>query len=209
MDNQKIKKYWNKFWFIVWKDQSLKGWIISIVFIFILIKLIFFPLLNLATGTALPLAIVESCSMHHKGNLFSNHENWWENHESKYSELQITKEQFNNFNLKKGFTKGDIVFITRAKPQKLEIGDVIVFDAGRNNPIIHRITKIETNQEGEKTFSTMGDNNNGQLEIEKSIQENQLIGKARFRIMPFIGWIKLSFYESKRTPQEKGFCDER
>ena len=77
----KFKNFWKKFWFIVWKDNSLKGWIISILFLFIVIKFIFFPLLNLVTGTTLPLAIVESCSMHHKGNIFSNFDNWWERHD--------------------------------------------------------------------------------------------------------------------------------
>ncbi|MEK6833838.1 MAG: hypothetical protein AABY32_07380, partial [Nanoarchaeota archaeon] len=50
----KIKKFLKKFWQIVWKDDSFKGWIISLVFIFIVIKFVFFPLLNLATGTSLP-----------------------------------------------------------------------------------------------------------------------------------------------------------
>ena len=50
---KRFKKFWKKFWFIVWKDDSLKGWIISIIFLFVVIKFIFFPLLNLATGTTL------------------------------------------------------------------------------------------------------------------------------------------------------------
>ena len=61
----KFKRFLKKSWQIIWKDDSLKGWIISLIFIFVVIKFIFFPLLNLATGTSLPLAIVESCSMYH------------------------------------------------------------------------------------------------------------------------------------------------
>ncbi len=207
-NKNKLKKFWKKFWFIVWKDDSFRGWVISLIFIFILIKLIFFPLLNLVTGTSMPLAIVETCSMHHEDTLFSNFNNWWERHENKYNELSITKEEFSNFKLKKGFTKGDILFIVKAKPEKLEKGDIIIFNANRENPIIHRI--INTSQEnGKYYFSTIGDNNNGQLSIEKKISEERLIGKAYFRLAPYLGWVKLIFYEPFRPEYEKGFCDEK
>ena len=79
-----IKKGLKKFWFIVWKDDSFKGWILSLLFIFIFIKFIFFPGLSFITGTQLPLAIVESCSMYHQGNLLSNNAEWWERQNSKY-----------------------------------------------------------------------------------------------------------------------------
>ena len=70
-----LTKFWKKFWFMLWKDDSLKGWIFSIIFLFIFIKFIFFPILSLVTGTYLPLAIVESCSMYHEGNFLSNYNN--------------------------------------------------------------------------------------------------------------------------------------
>ena len=92
MKKEDFKKWWNKFYFTVWKDDSFKGWIISIIFLFILIKFIFFPTLSLVTGTTLPLAIVESCSMYHSGNLLSNNANWWENHKTKYSNFDLTQE---------------------------------------------------------------------------------------------------------------------
>ena len=171
-------------------------------------KIYFFPVLNLATGTKLPLAIVESCSMYHQGNLFSDYDSWWNRHENKYLDFQLNKEQFKNFNFKNGFSKGDILFIIKAKPEKLETGDVIIFNGGKQNPIIHRIIKID-NSEEEKSFSTMGDNNNGQLSVEQKITEEQLIGKAIFRIAPSFGWAKLIFYEPLRSETEKGFCDER
>ena len=92
MEKSGFKKFWDNFWYIVWKDESFKGWIISIIFIFIIIKFVFFPVMSLATGTKLPLAIVESCSMHHKGNLFSDYDSWWTRHENKYLEIQLNKE---------------------------------------------------------------------------------------------------------------------
>jgi len=206
----KFKKFLKKFWWIVWKDDSFKGWIISLLFIFIVIKFIFFPLLSLATGTSLPLAIVESCSMYHQGDLLGSFDKWYDKHDDKYSEFDITQENFRDFKMKKGFNKGDILFITGAKSDKIEIGDIIIFTANTQNPVIHRVIDINENFEtGELTFSTIGDNNNGQLGVERNISENQIIGKASIRIAPFIGWGKLIFFEHKRPEYERGFCEER
>ncbi len=102
----------------------------------------------------------------------------------------------------------DILFIIKAKSEKLKVGDVIIFEGNQRNPIIHRIIKIE--KENEKyLFSTMGDNNNGQLSVEKEINPEQLIGKSVFRIIPGFGWAKLIFYEPLRSEAERGFCTER
>src|SRR3989304_5536706 len=154
---KRLKDYWNKFWFLLWKDDSLKGWIFSIVFLFIFIKFIFFPGLSLVTGTSLPLAIVESCSMYHEGNLLSNFDAWFTRHEDKYSEFSVNISDFQDFTLKNGFNKGDILFIIKANPEKLEKGDVIIFNANQRNPVIHRIVDIKSAAGGEKIFSTMGD----------------------------------------------------
>jgi signal peptidase I len=207
VSKENVKQGLKKFWFLLWKDNSFKGWIFSIIFLFVFIKFIFFPLLSLTTGTSLPLAIVESCSMYHKGNLLSNFDSWWEGHSSKYSSYQLSQEEFGNFIFKKGFNKGDILFVVGANPKKLKIGDVIIFEGGQRNPLIHRIIDIRI-VNGTYHFSTMGDNNNGQLSVEKDINENQLIGKAVFKIAPYLGWGKLIFYEPLRSEQERGFCKE-
>lgn len=212
----KFKEGQKKFWNLLWKDDSLKGWIFSIVFLVVFFKFIFLPGLGLITGTSLPLAIVESCSMYHDGNIFNNFDGWWENHDGKYSKYEIEKEEFENFIFKKGFSKGDILFIIKANPEKLKVGDVILFNSGTNqNPIIHRIISIEQ-KDGKYFFNTIGDNNNGILTSdnnpgkvdEKNIKEEQLVGKAVGRIVPYVGWGKLIFYEHLRTEQEKGLCYE-
>ena len=204
---KQVKKYWKKFWFLLWKDDSLKGWIFSVIFLFLFIKLIFFPTLSLVTGTSLPLAIVESCSMYHDGNLFSNFDNWYDRQNSKYSDFTINKLDFQEFPFKKGFNKGDILFILGTPASKLKEGDVIIFQGNQRNPIIHRIIDI-TEQDGKLIFSTLGDNNPGQLSIEKEIAENQIIGRAVFRLAPYLGWGKLIFYEFVRPSSEKGLCQE-
>jgi len=202
-----LKKGCKKFWYLLWKDNSLKGWIFSILFIFLFIKLIFFPTLGLITGTSLPLAIVESCSMYHDGNLLSNYNEWWQGHESKYLTYEIEKNQFQNFIFKKGFNKGDILFVIGANPEKIKIGDVIIFNAEQRNPVIHRIIKIEE-KDGEKIFSTIGDNNNKQISFEENIKQEQIIGKAVFKLAPYLGWGKLIFFDWKNDQNNRGFCDE-
>ena len=196
--SKSLKKFWKKFWFLVWKDDSWRGWIFSVLFLFIFIKFIFFPVLSLLTGTALPLAIVESCSMHHEGDF----NEWWTKSENWYENKQISKEEFQEFPSKNGFEKGDIFFILGTKKEDLKIGDVIVFEAGRQNPIIHRVV-------GLNPLQTKGDNwktNSGQLGGEKNIKENQLIGKAIFKIAPYLGWGKLIFFEKLKPVSERGFC---
>jgi hypothetical protein len=208
--DNKFIEFLQKFWFIVWKDDSFRGWILSLLFIFIVIKFIFFPLLNLVTGTTLPLAIVESCSMYHDRNMFSEFDDWWFNHQNKYGEFGVTMNTFENANFKNGFTKGDILFIVGKKPEKIEIGDVIIFNGNERNPIIHRIMTVEQDPITQKyIFSTVGDNNNGQLIVEKNISEDQIVGKAVVRIAPYIGWGKLVFYEYKRPITDRGGCEER
>jgi hypothetical protein len=203
----KIKEYWKKFWFLLWKDNSWKGWLFSIGFLFVFIKFIFFPGLSLITGTQLPLAIVESCSMYHDGNILGSYDAWWNRHDSKYQEFNIDKEQFKDFKFKKGFNKGDILFIVGTKPENIKIGDVIIFNGGTANPIIHRVIEIKQ-ENGGYYFSTIGDNNNGQLSIEKDVPQTKIVGKAVFKLAPYIGWGKLIFFEPSKPSSERGFCNE-
>lgn len=207
LNKKNIKYYFKKFWYLLWKDDSLKGWLFALVFMFVFIKFIFFPTLSFFTGSELPIAIVESCSMYHKGNFFSSFDNWWERHENKYNSLDITKKEFKEYSFKRGFSKGDILFIIKSEPEKIELGDIIIFEAGRQHPIIHRVINIKQ-KNGQYYFSTIGDNNAQQLSSEKEISEDKIVGKAVFRITPYLGWAKLVFYEPFRPESEKGFCHE-
>ena len=206
---ESLKNFFKRIWFLLWKDETWKGWLFSIVFLFLFIKFIFFPGLSLITGTALPLAIVESCSMYHDGGVipFTDYESWWNKHENKYSEFSLEKENFSDFKMHNGFNKGDILFITGANPKKLKVGDIIIFQAPTTNPVIHRIISIETNSEGKRIFSTIGDNNNGQLPFEKEIPQNAIVGKAVLKVAPYVGWAKLIFFELRKSEGERGFCN--
>ncbi|MFZ5955873.1 MAG: signal peptidase I [Nanoarchaeota archaeon] len=173
------------------REDSWSSMIVTLILAFLIIKFVLFPSLSFITGTKLPLVIVESCSMYHSTELKEIVQN------SIYSEHNINFDDTKNWNFKNGINKGDIIFVVG--PDNLKNGDVIIFSANTNHPIIHRIISIN------KTVTTKGDNNNGLLEAEKNIQKEQIIGRAVFRI-PLIGWIKLVFYEPFRNPNERGLC---
>jgi signal peptidase I len=166
------------------KKDSWASLVITLGIAALFILYIFFPLLQWLTGTTLPLVIVESCSMYHDEvgfeKIITN---------SIYSRNNIELEDTNNWIFKKGLTKGDIIFVMG--PKNIEKGDVIIFQGGSAHPIIHRVV------DSEEPYATKGDNyktNSGQLSGEKLIIEEQLIGKAVFKI-PYLGWVKLIFFD--------------
>jgi len=196
MMKKEIKKFWN----FLWHSNSIWSWVLLIVLSYVLIKFIFFPTLGLIVGSKMPLVVIESCSMYHKGDIFSNFKSWWESHQTWYHQNGITMENFSNFDYKNGLNKGDILLIIRDK--NLELGDIIVFEAGQQHPIIHRVVKLNP-------LETKGDNNPNQLSggIEQNIKEEQIIGKAVLRI-PKLGWFKLIFYEPFWPKSKRGLCHD-
>jgi signal peptidase I len=50
------------------------------------------------------------------------------------------------------------ILTSHYQPENLAVGDVIVYECVTNNPILHRIVKIEQDSEGRK-FTLKGDNN--------------------------------------------------
>ena len=186
-----MKSYFNKFYMYLKKD-TWDSWIVSLILIIVFIKLVFFPVLSLILGTSLPLVVIESCSMYHS----SGFESWWNSNEGYYETRGISNEQFKEFGFKDGLNKGDIILLWGHSD--IVLGDVIVFNADTIHPLIHRV--VETSPLG-----TKGDNNSDQLSIEKNISESKVIGKSVFRI-PFIGWVKLIFFEPFREKSQRGFC---
>ncbi|MCX8159250.1 MAG: hypothetical protein N3D20_03120 [Candidatus Pacearchaeota archaeon] len=186
-----IKKLPEKIWEYLKKD-SWDSWIVSIILVFLVIKFIFFPLMSLITGSALPLVIVESCSMYHH----SDFESWWIDNSEWYKLHNIQKSEFESWNFPNGLNKGDIILVVGSKEYKK--GDIIIFNAQSKYPLIHRIIS-------ESPISTKGDNNFMQLEMEKEIPKEAVIGKAVFRI-PILGWIKLIFFEPFKEEGQRGLC---
>lgn len=184
---EKAKKVWH---FL--KEDTWQSWIVSLILIIILIKFIIFPFLSFVTGAPLPLVVVESCSMYHQSSFNS----WWTSNGAKYDSFGIDESNFTNFPFKNGINKGDIILVT--KNSNYNIGDVIIFLANTKNPIIHRkVSEFPT--------QTEGDNNPSQLDVEKSIPNDRLLGKAVAKI-PYVGWVKLIFFEFTKPESQRGFC---
>jgi signal peptidase I len=205
-----LKKAWK--W--IWNSDSAWSWIVALLLIFVFIKFIFFPAISLIMGTSLPLAGVESSSMDHQiisdgystynicGKIFDKQnikhlsfDDYWNNCGSWYEEKNISKTLFSSFSLSSGFSKGDIIIVWGRFTPK--IGDIIIFGPNQDSlsphPIIHRIVSINNN-----IIQTKGDHNQAQLTAnnniyktdETNIQENQIIGKAIFKV-PYLGWPKV------------------
>ena len=189
-----IKREWKRFVKFM-KEDSWQSLLVSLVLAFIVIKFIIFPVLIALTGTPLPLVIVESCSMYHHESGFDKTFT-----SSVYSDYNLSINDTKDWIFRNGFAKGDIIFVVA--PKNLKVGDVIIFAGGQRNPIIHRIISA-----GE-TYTTKGDNyitNKGVGSFEKTINPSQLLGKAVFRI-PYVGWIKLIFFDWRNQASAHGLC---
>ena len=194
MNKKEMRKNLRKVWHFIWEDNSIWSWIVNIILAFILIKFIVYPVLGLALGTSHPVVAVVSGSMEHNGMVF---EQWWEKNKDWYLQNGIGKEDFEQFSLKNGFNKGDIMILAGRNADHIKIGDVIVFANGKKDPIIHRIVK-RTDKDGTIYFQTKGDNNKDSIKTqqldETNIAENEIIGKAALRV-PLLGYIKIGFVE--------------
>ena len=186
--HEKVKKFWE---FL--KADTWQSWLVSLILTFILIKFILFPLLSLALGTSLPLVVVESCSMYHST---TDSEQWWNQNSAWYNSKNINNSDFASFPFEGGLNKGDIILVSgRVKPA---VGKVIIFNADYQHPIIHRVVS-------QNPVQTKGDNNDGQLAQEQSINQSQIVGTAVARL-PALGWAKLIFFEGLKPREERGFC---
>lgn len=78
---------------------------------------------------------------------------------------------------------GDLIFVDKADPDALEVGDVIAFMEGEV-VVTHRILEINTGDNGKLEYNTKGDANNA-ADL-RPVTEDNLVGKYRFRI-PKVG----------------------
>lgn len=185
-----------KFWKFVWEDDSLLSWIVSVFLAFVIIKFVVYPILALLFATTHPVVAVVSGSMEHHYDF----DTWWNIHEPKYTEVGITKDQFKEFPFAHGFNTGDIMVLYGKKPEKIEVGDIIVYNSiYKKDPIIHRVIR-KWEEDGKLYFATKGDNNNGSNNDELKIPVEKIIGYTKYgngstaviRI-PYLGWIKIGF----------------
>ena len=82
-------------------------------------------------------------------------------------------------------------------PGDIEIGTVIVYQARKPYPIIHRVISIKK-KAGKFYFETKGDNNKNQIVDfdldETNVPEDVVYGKAVIRV-PWLGYVKIWFVD--------------
>ncbi len=78
---------------------------------------------------------------------------------------------------------GDLIFVGPVEAKTLQVGDVIAYKEGRI-VVTHRITAIQTDEEGKLQFTTKGDANNA--EDQNPVSEENLVGIYKTRI-PKVG----------------------
>lgn len=185
---KQLRKWWGKFWYFFWEEDSLLSWIINILVAFLLIKGVIYPGLGMILHTSHPVVAVISTSMEHDDNFDS----WWSRQGEWYNSKGITKEEFRGYDFKNGFNRGDIMILRGLDDVKAARGDVIVYSSYiRKEPIIHRVVFIKDGY-GEYYYTTKGDRNPVSYPFEQDIKTEDVIGKAVFRI-PILGWIKIGF----------------
>ncbi|MEM4336547.1 MAG: signal peptidase I [Candidatus Woesearchaeota archaeon] len=193
MKKNKFIKLLKDIWHFIWVEDSFASWVVNIILAFVLIKFVVYPTMGLIFGTKFPIVAVVSSSMEHDQKF----DVWWGIHEKFYLEKNITKEQFSNFRFKNGFNKGDLMVLFGSTAEKIKVGDVIVYKAGKPDPIIHRVVQ-KNKKDNLIIFQTKGDRNLAQIKEswldETYIPENQVIGKAVLRI-PYLGWVKIMFVD--------------
>ncbi len=216
LSSKKIKEELKKFWKFL-NEDSWKSTIVFVILFLLIIIYLVSPLIGILTGfsysesiikfstsksfpyiyissSPMNLVIVESCSMYHSESLEQILEN------NIYEENNLSYEDTKSWSFKKGFTKGDIII--SIAPKKINVGDVIIFDSNQQGvkyPIIHRVIR------NEETITTKGDHNYLLLPYEKEIQPSQVRAKSVLRI-PFIGWIKLIFFDWQKPQDQRGLC---
>jgi signal peptidase I len=191
--------FFSKLWYFIWKDDSIWSLLFDLVLAFVLVKFVIYPALEFGLDTSFPVVAVLTSSMEHhpqKGNrLCGKHvedyngtfENYWEVCGEWYENHNISKEEFKEYPFHNGFNIGDILLIKGSPVEDYKVGDVAVFWADLEYPIIHRVVKVN---EERKILSTKGDQNGGQLNHEQEIDKERVLGKAFFRI-PYLGYIKV------------------
>lgn len=186
------KSTWQKIWHFIWEEDSMLSWIVNVILAFVLIKFLVYPGLGLILGTTYPVVAVVSGSMEHNEGF----DEFWNLQHGFYEQKNISRDDFEKFAFKNGFNKGDIIVLKG--PKNLEVGDVIVFQQRKPDPIIHRIVKTWTDESGKQHFQTKGDNNIMSISSydinEYDVPQDYVIGKAFFRI-PYFGWVKIAFVD--------------
>lgn len=206
--NKNFKNKAKRTWKFFWEEDSAWSWIANLIVAFLVIRFIVYPFLGLILGTSYPIVAVISESMEHgtKDNLIcgqnvpefkESFENYWKYCGAWYESNNISKAKFQQFPFQDGFRKGDVIILWRANKNNLDLGDVLIFQSSKPQPLIHRAVKI-WEEDGNTYYQTKGDHNSksisGSLGEEK-ISSSRIYGQGLLRI-PYLGWVKILFVDA-------------
>ncbi|MGW9402450.1 signal peptidase I [Arthrobacter sp. NPDC055585] len=95
------------------------------------------------------------------------------------------------------YAPGTFLVVKPTPVDTLQVGDVITFqiESGKPTVITHRIIGISAGQNGERSFTTQGDNNS--VADEFPVQEVQIRGKLWYAV-PYVGFVANSLGNSDR-----------
>jgi len=203
-----MREHLKKTWKFFWNDDSIWSWLANIIVAFLVIRFLVYPFLGLILGTGFPIVAVISESMEHGthadlicGQKFvefpESFDSYWQVCGQWYESNGITKEQFNKFPFRDGFRKGDVIILWRANKNNLDVGDVLIFQGSKPQPLIHRVVKV-WKEDSQTYYQTKGDHNSGSISGslgEEKISEDRLYGKGVIRV-PYLGWIKILFVDA-------------
>ena len=202
---EKVSSYCKRGWKFFWQGDSFASWVVNIVVAFLLIYFVVYPVLGLVLGTSFPIVAVLSESMQHNlhdgaicGQTITDWKdsfnNYWDTCGYWYDSMGITKEQFRSFHFNDGFNKGDVIILWRA--DDVQVGDILIFQGGRPQPIILRVVKV-WQEDGKTYYQTKGDHNLDSIKGalgEMKITSDRLLGKGVLHL-PYFGWVKIVFVD--------------
>jgi signal peptidase I len=164
---QKVREVWD----FLWHGKSMSSYIAFLLVSFLLLKFAIYPGFLFLTGWTDVVAVLSS-SMHHGENIDTTFYSW----------LEDNGYDYNNWPFLDGLNVGDAVVVVKAEPDKIYVGDVIVFISDGGEPIIHRVVS----KDGTK-FTTKGDANSASIRFERNISYERIVGKA-VAVAPLIGY---------------------
>jgi hypothetical protein len=208
-----ILSYFKKFWYYIWYDDSFGSYIANFAFAYVFIKFILFPGLGLLLGTNFPIVAIVSGSMEHKivdgsicedriiatGTESLNQDEWFDYCGDYYiNNFNLTKTDFESFEYKNGLNIGDVLVLRGKAPEKIEVGEVLIFIPQDINfyltkgPVIHRVVKKWEDENGKFHFQTKGDHNSKSFQnFENDIIEDNVLAVSVVRV-PYIGYAKIA-----------------
>ena len=89
------------------------------------------------------------------------------------------------------------MLLWRANEENLDVGDILIFQGNKVQPIIHRVVN-SWEEDGLVYYQTKGDHNNGIITGaygEEKIGMERVLGKGLIRIH-YLGWLKILFVDA-------------